>query len=43
MERRFDFYGSPLNPPDAIHMADLMISAGFLRRWTCARLMGLVD
>ena len=29
MERRFDFYGSPMMPRDAIGMADLMISAGY--------------
>jgi len=42
MEHRFDFYGSPIAPSDAIHLADLMISNGFLGRWTCARLTGLL-
>lgn len=41
MERRFNFYGSPLIPSDAIRMADLMISAGLLNRWTCARILNL--
>lgn len=41
MERRFNFYGSPLMPSDAIRLADLMISGGFLGRWTCARILGL--
>ena len=41
MERRFSFYGDPRNPPDAIHMADLMISSGLIARWTCARSLGL--
>jgi hypothetical protein len=43
MEQKFDFYGSPINPSDAIHMAGLMISAGFLRRWTYARLTRLIN
>jgi hypothetical protein len=42
MERRFHFYGDPRNPPEAIHMADMMISNGFVGRWTCARSLGLV-
>ncbi len=42
MERRFHFYGDPRNPPEAIHMADLMISNGLLGRWSCARTLGLV-
>lgn len=41
MERRFSFSGDPRNPPDAIHMADLMISSGLIARWTCARSLGL--
>jgi hypothetical protein len=39
MSRRFDFHGSPLQPADAIHMADLMIEAGLVYRWTCARIV----
>ena len=42
MEARFDFYGSPMIPADAIHMADMMISDGFLGRWSCARILSLV-
>lgn len=42
MERRFSFYGNPLAPADAIHMADMMIDAGFLARWSCARILGLI-
>jgi hypothetical protein len=42
MERRFHFYGDPRNPPEAIHMADIMISNGFVGRWTCARSLGFV-
>lgn len=38
MEARFDFYGSPIIPSDAIHMADMAISAGMLSRWSCARI-----
>jgi hypothetical protein len=41
MERRFHFYGDPTNPPEAIHMADMMISNGLIGRWTCARSLGL--
>jgi hypothetical protein len=41
MEKRFNFYGDPKNPPDAIHMADMMISSGLIGRWTCARSLGL--
>lgn len=41
MEHRFNFLGSPINPPDAIHLADLMISAGFIHRWSCARILSL--
>jgi hypothetical protein len=41
MEQRFSFYGDPRNPPDAIHMADMMISSGLVRRWACARSLGL--
>ncbi len=42
MERRFHFHGDPRNPPEAIHMADMMISSGFLGRWSCAHTLGLV-
>jgi hypothetical protein len=38
MELRFDYEGSPMIPGDAVHMADMMISAGFLGRWTCAHI-----
>jgi len=41
MEQRFKFHGDPRNPPDAIHMADMMISRGLIGRWTCARSLGL--
>jgi hypothetical protein len=41
MEQRFNFHGDPRNPPDAIHMADMMISRGLVGRWTCARSLGL--
>ena len=41
MEHRFDFYGDPGNPTQAIHMADMMISSGLVGRWTCARSLGL--
>jgi hypothetical protein len=41
MERRFEYLGSPMIPGDAIHMADMMISGGFLRRWTCAHILKL--
>src|SRR5579862_31977 len=41
MEQRFNFYGDPGNPPQAIHMADMMISNGLVGRWTCARSLGL--
>ena len=41
MEQRFNFYGDPRNPPDAIHMADMMISSGLIGRWACARSLGL--
>ena len=41
MEQRFNFYGDPGNPPEAIHMADMMISSGLVGRWTCARSLGL--
>jgi hypothetical protein len=34
--------GSPMNPKDAIKVADYMISVGQLHRWTCARLTGLL-
>jgi hypothetical protein len=37
MEQRFNFYGDPRNPSDAIHMADMMISRGLIGRWACAR------
>ena len=42
MEGRFHFYGSPINPTQAIHMADMMIGAGLLDRWTCAKITGLL-
>jgi hypothetical protein len=42
MEKRFDFYGSPIYPADAIHMADIMISNGYLARWSCARIEKLI-
>lgn len=42
MERRFSFYGSPLAPADAIHMTDMMISAGLLGRWSCARILHML-
>ena len=29
-------------PGDAIHMADMMISGGYLGRWTCAHPLKLV-
>jgi hypothetical protein len=41
MEQRFSFTGSPMIPADAIRMADMMIAAGFLGRWTCARILHL--
>jgi hypothetical protein len=41
MEKRFNFYGSPMVPTDAIHMADMMIQNGYLYRWTCARILRL--
>ena len=34
--------GSPMNPTDAIKVADYMISIGELKRWTCAKLTGLL-
>jgi len=37
MEQRFNFHGDPRNPPDAIHMADMMISSGLIEHWGCAR------
>lgn len=40
-EEQFGFSGSPLQPADAIHMADMMISAGELYRWTCAKILHL--
>ncbi len=33
--------GSPMNPPDAIKVADWMISHGFGHRWTCWKIQGL--
>jgi len=42
MEHRFNFYGSPIIPADAIHLADIMISEGLLNRWTCARITGVL-
>lgn len=37
MEKRFNFYGSPIVPADAIHLSDIMISNGLVTRWTCAK------
>jgi hypothetical protein len=34
---------SPMNPSDAIKVADFMISRGFLGRWTCAHLLHLIN
>ena len=34
--------GSPMNPQDAIKVADYMISNGFLGRWTCAHILNLL-
>ena len=42
MERLSGFRGSPLIPSDAIFLADWMIGHGFLRRWSCARVTGLL-
>ena len=42
MEHSFDFYGSPIVPADAIHMADIMISNGLVSRWTCARILKII-
>jgi hypothetical protein len=42
METRFNLRGSPMIPADAIRLADAMISAGFLGKWTCAHLLDLV-
>jgi hypothetical protein len=42
MQQRFDFYGSPMMPADAIRMADLMISNGLIGHWTCARILHLI-
>jgi hypothetical protein len=33
---------TPMNPVIAIKVADWMISQGLLRRWTCAKLTGLI-
>jgi len=41
MEQRFNFHGDPRNPPEAIHMADMMISSGMIGRWGCAHSLGL--
>jgi Transglycosylase-like domain len=41
MEQRFNFNGEPQNPPEAIHMADMMISSGLIGRWGCAHTLGL--
>jgi hypothetical protein len=43
MERLSGFKGSPLIPSDAIFMADWMIGHGFLRRWSCARILKLIS
>jgi hypothetical protein len=37
------FNSSPMNPEDAIKVADWMISHGYISRWTCARLTGLIN
>jgi hypothetical protein len=34
--------GSPMNPQDAVKVADYMISNGFLGRWTCAHILNLL-
>jgi hypothetical protein len=41
MAKRFGL-GSPINPPDAIKLADAMILGGFLGRWTRAHLARLL-
>ncbi len=33
--------GSPMNPPEAIKVADWMISHGYGYRWTCWKIQGL--
>lgn len=33
---------SPMNPASAIAVADWMISNGFLGRWTCSRILGML-
>lgn len=33
---------SPMNPASAIKVADWMISHGFLKRWTCAYILGML-
>jgi len=40
-ERRFGYHGSPMIPGEAIHMADMMISAGMGHRWTCWQILKL--
>lgn len=42
-EQQFNFYGNPNIPADAIHLADLMISAGELGRWSCAHILKMVQ
>ena len=42
MEATFHFGGDLIDPSDAVHMADPMISGGFLGRWTCAHIPDLV-
>ena len=34
--------GTPMNPYDAIKVADYMIDHGYLYKWTCAKLTGLL-
>jgi hypothetical protein len=34
--------GTPMNPIDAVKVADWMISHGQLKRWSCAKLTGLL-
>jgi hypothetical protein len=42
MERKFDFYGSPDIPGDAIHMMDMAIDGGLIGRWSCAHILKMV-
>ena len=41
-EAKSGILGSPMSPPYAIAMADWAISHGYLSRWTCARITGLI-